>query len=121
LVCLEEKVIFFLFLLSMAFARTFDHSHSALVSWDQEPAMATNFTNAATIGTVDQALKVPLGSQLALLNAQTAGNPYLKYDRIQNQQLPATAYKLTGFDTLTGMANQAPANYFTFSSAYRAV
>jgi len=56
--------------------------------------MGTSYANSqgacayATAKTVDDALKVPLGSQLNLLNAQMAGNMYLDYGRVQNLMAP---------------------------------
>ena len=70
----------------------------------------------ATIGTVDQALKVPLGSQLALLNAQNVGNMYLDYGRIQNMMAPPLTTLQMGYNRDMGQNLSSP--YFTFAQAY---
>jgi len=82
----------------------------------------TAFTNSqgpdayATIGTVDQALKVPLGSQLALLNAQMMGNMYVDYGRVQNMMAPPLTTLQMGYNRDMGQNLSSP--YFTFAQAY---
>ena len=70
----------------------------------------------STIGQVDQSLKVPLGSQLALLSAMSAGNPYLNYNRVFTPMLGANATKLSGFNTMG--QNTPGGQYMNFAQAY---
>jgi hypothetical protein len=64
----------------------------------------------------NEALRVPLGSQLNLLNAQSAGNPYLDYGRIYNAKLGSLANALPGYNTMG--QNMSGVGYFSFGKAY---
>lgn len=86
------------------------------VSYDMAvAAVPGDPSDYSTAMNTQMALKVPLGSQLNLLSAQTAGNQYLKYDRLQNQRLGSLQDVNTGYHTLTHGTNSP---YYQFSTAY---
>lgn len=75
----------------------------------------------STVARQDLALSVPLGSQLNLLNASTAGNCYLDFARTENKHLGSLENVLKGYNTLTGTyegCNGGGAPYGTFGNAY---
>jgi len=77
--------------------------------------------DASTIGTISQALKAPLGSQLTLLNAMNSGDPFLNYGRTSNMRASNTMINSAGYNTLTGAMPQIPTasgNFFGFTNAY---
>lgn len=78
--------------------------------------VSTNPDDYSSVEDVNTALKVPLGSQLNLLNAQSAGNPYLDYARIYNAKLGSLANALPGYNTMG--QNKSGVGYFSFGSAY---
>ena len=85
-------------------------------SFDFRPAGISDSSSYSTVMNQNMALQVPLGSQLNLLNAQNAGNPYLNYSRLQNQKLGSLQYALPGYGTLSyPMAQQG---YASFGAAY---
>ena len=75
----------------------------------------SSYSDYSTIDQQEYALKVPLGSQLNLLNAYNAGNPYLDYERVQNMQLGSLSNVLQGYSTLSGQ-QQGP--YAKFGYIY---
>jgi hypothetical protein len=77
--------------------------------------VSTNPDDYSSVEDVNNAVQVPLGSQLNLLNAQSAGNPYLDYGRLYNAKLGSLANALPGYNTM-GQTKQG--GYFTFGSAY---
>lgn len=85
------------------------------VAADFDTGFVSSPDNYSTVLNQSMAMAVPLGSQLALLTATNAGNPYVQGNRIDNQRLGSLANVLTGYNTLTG-SNAAP--YYTFSNAY---
>lgn len=100
----------------MSSIAAFTSNHSNCVSRDMCVAGVSNFSNYATIGAIDQALKVPMGSQLNILSAMSAGNIYADFTAVNIPTLAPGALKLTGFNT---MGQAAPAGaYMSFSSAY---
>lgn len=83
--------------------------------------MQSQFTSGSAsdysrVGNIQAALKVPLGSQLALLSAQNAGNPYLNYGGTGFEKLGSLQNALTGYNTLG--QNLQSGQYFTFGNAY---
>jgi hypothetical protein len=75
----------------------------------------------STVARQDLALSVPLGSQLNLLNASTAGNCYLDFSRTENKHLGSLEDVLKGYNTLTGTyqgCNGGGGPYGTFGVSY---
>lgn len=75
--------------------------------------------NFSTVEDQDAAVPTPVGSQLSLLNAATAGNLFLNYNRTSNLKL-APLYKIVeqqglGYNTLIGKKG---GNFATMGSAY---
>lgn len=84
-------------------------------SADFKTAYVSGPNNYSTVMNQQMALAVPLGSQLALLTAENAGNPYLNSKRITDQRLGSLANVLSGYNTLT---SPAVTSYQPFSQAY---
>ena len=86
------------------------------VSYDMGTAFVSDIYDYSTVGRQDMALQVPLGSQLALLNAQNAGNPYVDYGAVGFSNLGSLQNVLPGYNTL---GQTLPAGkFFNFSQAY---
>jgi hypothetical protein len=84
------------------------------VQYDKSIPAVSSPDYYSTATTQNLAMVVPLGSQLNLLNAQNAGNPYLNMARVSNPKMPGDLMPTT-YDTL-GQNNQG--SHFRFSSAY---
>lgn len=87
------------------------------VTYDMDSSGTTGSPmDYSKVGQQDMALKVPLGSQLSLLNAMNAGNPYVNYAATGFQNLGSLENVLQGYNTM-GQTNTA-GQYFNFSQAY---
>ncbi len=89
---------------------------SGCISADFSTSYVQDPWSYSTVGKQDMALKVPLGSQLALLNASFAGNPYVQYDAVAFQKLGSLQNVLVGYNTMG--QNTDNGSYFTFGRAY---
>ena len=95
----------------------------SLLYYDDQPglsefqtAFVSSPNNYSTVMNQQLALPIPIGSQLNLLNAQNAGNPYLDQSRLSNMKLGSLQNVLPGYNTLT---HGNSVGYSTFSSAYK--
>jgi len=77
--------------------------------------VSSDASSYSTVLNQDMALKIPLGSQLNLLNARNAGNPFVDFARVNNVQNKFPV-DLSGYNTLS--AGQSAGPYFSFSQAY---
>jgi len=83
--------------------------------YETQSTFVSNPNNYSTLMNQRLALPVPIGSQLNLLNAQNAGNPYLNFNRTANMKLGSLQNVLPGYNTLS---RGDSVGYATFNSAY---
>lgn len=92
-------------------------SQSDCVSADMCPSGVGKAGNYSTISDVDQALKIPLGSQLQLLTAAYQGDPFFNYTMTGYQLLPPSV-GVSSYNSLAGNCSQGNGQYYSFGCAY---
>lgn len=91
------------------------------VSVDFSPAGVSSANDYSTVMNQDMALKIPLGSQLNLLNARNAGNVFLDQMRLSNIPFDAYQMGLKGYNTLAPVQSAGfpvSGNFFMMNQAY---